>query len=63
MHCSLSNMDDLIIDQPIDDDYIIQLHHKLKSMKEQRKNCEREAELMNGRVNCLKNEHLRYSLI
>lgn len=59
MHCSLSNMDDLIIDQPIDDDYIIQLHHKLKSMKEQRKNCEREAELMNGRVNCLKNEQAK----
>ena len=59
MHHSLSNMDDLIIDEPIDDSYIIRLHQKLQNVKQQRKRCEKEAALVNGRVNCLKNEQAK----
>lgn len=59
MHHSLSNMDDLIIDEPIDDNYIILLHQKLQNVKQQRKRCEKEAALVNGRVNCLKNEQAK----
>ena len=59
MHHSLSNMDDLIIDEPIDDSYIIRLHQKLQNVRQQRKRCEKEAALVNGRVNCLKNEQAK----
>ncbi len=43
--------------QPIDDEYIYQLHEKLKLMKDQRKQFEKDNLLLNGRVQCLKNEH------
>ena len=42
--------------QSIDDDYLLLLHEKLKNAKEQRKKCEQDNELLEGRVNCLKNE-------
>ena len=57
-----NSLDDmLLIDKNnngiIDDDYIYQLHEKLKLMKEQRKLSEKENRSLNGRVNCLKNEY------
>jgi hypothetical protein len=50
-------MGDVIPNEPIDDEYLYQLHAKLKLMKDQRKQYERDNLLLNGRVQCLKNEH------
>jgi hypothetical protein len=56
-----NSLDDILIDKNndgfIDDDYIYELHKKLKLMKEQRKLSEKENRSLNGRVNCLKNEY------
>lgn len=42
--------------QSLDDDYLLLLHEKLKNAKEQRKKCELDNEILEGRVKCLKNE-------
>ena len=56
-----NSLDDILIDKNndgyIDDNYIYELHKKLKLMKEQRKLSEKENKSLNGRVNCLKNEY------
>lgn len=51
-----SNLDDFITNQPVDDRYINQLCQKLNEMKKQRKKVEQATQLLNVRVNCLKNE-------
>ena len=43
----------------IDDEYIYQLHTQLKLMKAQRKQFEKDNLLLNGRLQCLKNEHAK----
>ena len=50
-------MGEVISNEPIDDEYLYQLHAKLKLMKDQRKQYEKDNLLLNGRVQCLKNEH------
>ena len=57
MHKSYSSMGEVISNEPIDDEYLYQLHAKLKLMKDQRKQYEKDNLLLNGRVQCLKNEH------
>ncbi len=40
----------------LDDDYLLQLHEYLKEMKKQRKQAEQDANLLDGRLRCLRDE-------
>ena len=40
----------------LDDDYLIQLHRYLQEMKKQRKIAEQDANLLDGRLRCLRDE-------
>ena len=40
----------------LDDDYLIQLHRYLQEMKKQRKEAEQDANLLDGRLRCLRDE-------
>ena len=43
-------------DEILDDDYLLQLHQYLKEMKKQRKQAEQDANLLDGRLRCLRDE-------
>ena len=43
-------------DQVLDDDYLLQLHQYLQEMKKQRKQAEQDANLLDGRLRCLRDE-------
>ena len=38
----------------LDDDYLLQLHKYLQEMKKQRKEAEQDANLLDGRLRCLR---------
>ena len=40
----------------LDDDYLIQLHRILQDMKNKRKEAERDANILDGRLKCLRGE-------
>ena len=40
----------------LDDDYLLQLHKYLQEMKKQRKQAEQDANLLDGRLRCLRDE-------
>ena len=40
----------------LDDDYLLQLHQYLQEMKKQRKQAEQDANLLDGRLRCLRDE-------
>ena len=40
----------------LDDDYLLQLHKYLQEMKKQRKEDEQDANLLDGRLRCLRDE-------
>ena len=40
----------------LDDDYLLQLHRYLQEMKKQRKEAEQDANLLDGRLRCLRDE-------
>ena len=40
----------------LDDDYLLQLHQYLQEMKKQRKQAETDANLLDGRLRCLRDE-------
>ena len=40
----------------LDDDYLLQLHKYLQEMKKQRKEAEQNANLLDGRLRCLRDE-------
>ena len=40
----------------LDDDYLLQLHKYLQEMKKQRKEAEQDANLLDGRLRCLRDE-------
>ena len=52
-------LDYITNDQQIDDNYLLNLHQQLKQMKQQRKQSEKDAAVINTRVNCLKNEQAK----
>ena len=43
-------------DEILDDDYLLQLHQYLQEMKKQRKQAEQDANLLDGRLRCLRDE-------
>ena len=43
-------------DEILDDDYLLQLHKYLQEMKKQRKQAEQDANLLDGRLRCLRDE-------
>ncbi len=43
-------------DEVLDDDYLLQLHQYLQEMKKQRKQAEQDANLLDGRLRCLRDE-------
>ena len=43
-------------DEVLDDDYLLQLHQYLQEMKKQRKQAENDANLLDGRLRCLRDE-------
>ena len=43
-------------DEILDDDYLLQLHKYLQEMKKQRKQAEQDANLLGGRLRCLRDE-------
>ena len=43
-------------DEILDDDYLLQLHKYLQEMKKQRKEAEHDANLLDGRLRCLRDE-------
>ena len=43
-------------DEVLDDDYLLQLHQYLQEMKKQRKQAEQDANLLDGRFRCLRDE-------
>jgi hypothetical protein len=45
--------------QFVDDDYLINLHHKLSQIREQRKITENGVNILNSRINCLEKENER----
>ena len=55
----MPDIDELICEQKrfIDDDYLLQLHHRLNQAREQRKLSENGVKILNGRVRCLKDEN------
>jgi hypothetical protein len=52
-------LDYITNEQQIDDNYLLNLHQQLKQMKQQRKQSEKDAAVINTRVNCLKNEQAK----
>ena len=47
------------MDEYLDDDYLIQLHHELKKTKQQRKQAEQDTNLLDNRIKCLRNEEIK----
>ena len=43
-------------DEVLDDDYLLQLHQYLQEMKKQRKQAEQDANMLDGRLRCLRDE-------
>ncbi len=43
----------------LDDDYLLQLHKYLQEMKKQRKEAEQNANLLDGRLRCLRDEEIK----
>ena len=43
-------------EEVLDDDYLLQLHQYLQEMKKQRKQAETDANLLDGRLRCLRDE-------
>ena len=50
---------DYITNNPIDETYLLHLHEHLTQMKNHRKQTEKDAETINTRINCLKNEQAK----
>jgi len=55
----MPDINDLIVEQKpfVDDDYILQLHHRLGETRELRKIAENSIKILNSRINCLENEN------
>ena len=55
-HQQMENGEGMEDEEILDDDYLIQLHKYLQEMKRQRKEAEQNANLLDGRLRCLRDE-------
>ena len=52
----MQNGEEMDGEEILDDDYLLQLHKYLQEMKKQRKEAEQNANLLDGRLRCLRDE-------
>ena len=53
---NMENGEEMEDEEILDDDYLLQLHKYLQEMKRQRKEAEQNANLLDGRLRCLRDE-------